>query len=113
MRLQAIEDERARKEQERLRKRAEKLKSPERTEALLDEAEAIFAPSITMVEPEKPEGVSARTIWKAKVVDLEKVPRIWMMVNQKALDSYAQGTKGAAKVDGVEFYSEKILSVRS
>ena len=43
-RLQAIEDEKARKERERLLKKAESLKSPERQEAILEEAANITAP---------------------------------------------------------------------
>ena len=112
-RLQAIEDERVRKERERLEKHADKLKTPERAEALRMEAEAIVAPTVQVAEPEKTEGVSSRKIWRAKVTDLNSVPREWMVVNEKALEAFAKSTKGVVPVAGVEFYPESILSVKS
>jgi len=111
-RLQAIEDEKARKEQERLLRQAEKVKSPERQEALLEQAQMV-APSVVQVEEqEKTEGLSTRKIWKARVVDVEKVPREWMIVNDKALDSFAKSTKGSVKIPGVEFYQESSLAIK-
>jgi len=111
-RLQAIEDERARKEQERLMKQADKLKSPERSEALMEMAASIVAPVVQVEEKEKTKGESTRKIWKARVIDPEKVPDIFKIIDYKSLDYYAKATKGAVPVEGVEFYEESLLAVK-
>jgi hypothetical protein len=111
-RLQADADERARKERERLQKRAEKLKTPEKKEALLEESAEIVAPVVQVAEPEKVEGVSKKTTWKARVIDVDKVPRQFMEVNMTALNALARSTKGTMKIEGVEFYEESTLAIR-
>jgi len=102
--LQAEADEAARKERERLEREAAKLKTPELREQRLEQAAAVIAPVVTVasVAPVV-SGQSVRKTWTAKVVDVSLVPREWMVVNEKALDSFAKATKGAVKVPGVEF----------
>ena len=110
-RLQAIEVERTRKEQERLIKRAEKLKSPERAESLMEEAASIVAPVVQVEEQEKNKGESTRKVWKARVIDAKKVPDVFKIVDEKALNKYAIATKGAVPVEGVKFYQESSLAI--
>jgi len=66
-RLQAIEDERVRKEQDRLAKEAARLKTPEKKEERLQQAAAI-APTQIRVEAPK-SGVRITKYWKVEVVD--------------------------------------------
>lgn len=68
-RLQAIADEEARRERERLEKQAAKLKTPEKREAKLEEAAAVIAPVVQIAEPEKQKGESTRQRWKMKLTD--------------------------------------------
>ena len=110
-RLQAIEDERVRKEQERLTKRAEKLKSPERSEALMEEAASLHAPVVQVAEQEKNKGESTSKKWKYRVTDINKVPIEWWILDDKALSAFARLTKGNKKVEGIEFYSEPSLAI--
>lgn len=112
-RLQALEDEKFRKEQERLLKKAENIKSPERKEALLEEASTISAPVVQVETTEKVKGESKQVIWKGRVVDLSKVPDQFKMIDQKAVDGYARATKGQIPVSGLEFYPESIIKLRS
>jgi hypothetical protein len=110
--LQAEADEKARKEKERLEREAAKLKTPELREERLAQAAAVVAPVVTVAPmAEKQKGESTRKIWKARVVDAAKVPRQWLMVNEKALDAYAKATKGVSPVSGVEFYEESQLAI--
>jgi len=112
-RLQAAADEAARRERERLEKQAAKLKTPEKREAVLEQAAMVAAPAIQVAPAvQKTTGVSTRKTWKARVVDVEKVPREFMVVNQQALDAYARATKGAVAVAGVEFVEEETMSIR-
>ena len=102
--LQAEADEAARKERERLLREASKLKTPELREQRMEQAASVIAPvvQVSSVAPVV-SGQSVRKTWTAKVVDVSQVPREWMVVNEKALDSFAKATKGAVKVPGVEF----------
>ena len=112
-RLQAIEDEKARKEKERLLKRAAKLKTEEKKEEALEQAAEVAAPVVQVVAPQKQKGESTSKKWMARVVDKEAVPREWLIINEKALNAFARSTKGSTKVAGVEFYAESVLSVRA
>ena len=109
--LQAAADEAARKERERLEREASKLKTPELREQRMEQAASVIAPVVTVasVAPVV-SGQSIRKTWTAKVVDVSLVPREWMVVNEKALDSFAKATKGAVKVPGVEFVESMSLA---
>lgn len=111
--LQAEADEKARKERERLEKRAAGLKTLEKKEEALRAAEEVVAP-VVHVEPEieKTEGEARQTVWKARIVDVDKIPREYMIPNEKAINAVARSTKGQIAIPGVEIYSENILKVR-
>ncbi len=120
-RRQAVADEKARRERERLQKEAAKLKTPELREERLAQAAEVEAPVITVEAPEQVEGVSTRTIWKARVVDMaalieaakpNTVAASFLAVNQQVLDAFSRSTKGAVPVPGVEFYAERGVAVR-
>jgi hypothetical protein len=120
-RLQAIADETARKERERLEKEAAKLKTPELREARLEQAALIVAPVVTISEPEKPKGESAPKRWKARLLD--KMALIQAAANgseiaigcltfdQPAANTFAKSSR-IITVPGIEWYSESSLSMR-
>jgi len=120
--LQAISDEKARKEKERLEKEAGKLKTPELKQARLEEAAEVVAPVITVASPViDVNGASSRRIWKGDVTDIAaliaaavpgSVAASFLQVNQKAVDSFSRSTKGTVAVAGVRFYEEEGLSIR-
>ena len=112
-RLQAIADETARKERERLLKRAAALKTPEKKEEAQEQAAEVAAPLVQVAAPEKQKGESTSKKWKARITDEQAVPREWLIINEKALNAFARSTKGKVPVAGVEFYSESVLSVRA
>ena len=109
-----VEEDRKRKE---LAARAEKwaAKGNEaKAEELQEQAEEVHVetPVIAPIA-EKPKGVSYRDKWSVdKIVDAEKVPREYLEINISALNTIAQATKGLAKIAGVTFKCEKILSSR-
>ena len=111
-RLQAEADERARKEREALEKKAAQMKTPEKREEYLERASEVAAPKIAIPEPVRPENTSTQRPWKARVVNAEILPRLFLVPDQKALDDFAKATKGAEKVAGVEFYQEARLVIR-
>lgn len=110
-RLQAVEDALARKEQERLIKQAEKIKTPERSEALMEEAASIVAPVIQVAEKEKVKGESTSKTWKYRVTNIDEVPKEWWILNDKGLAAFAKSTKGTKDVKGIEFYPVSSLAI--
>lgn len=113
-RLQAVAEENARRERERLLKEAEKLKTPELKEQRLEAAAAVAAPVVEVAPViERQKGEATRKIWKARVVDESLIPREWLVVDTKSLDAFARATKGIKSVSGVEFYEESSLSIRT
>lgn len=64
------------------------------------------------------DGVSVKRVWKARVTDAAKVPAYFggmeiRTVNQSAIDAIAKSTRGSAKIPGVEFYEDAIISARA
>ena len=110
-RLQALADEQARKERERLAREAAKLKTPELRAQRMEQAAAVVAPVVQVSMPEKQKGESTRMIWSAQVTDESVVPREYLIVNQKALDIIARSTKGAIKIPGVKMVETPSLAI--
>jgi hypothetical protein len=109
----AAEQERKRKEAEEMARLAMAAESSGDTETA---AEAIAVAAMTeasvTVAP-KAAGVSMRKVWRAKVIDIDKVPREYMTVDQASLDAVAKATKGKIKIPGVEFVEEISATVRA
>jgi len=61
-------------------------------------------------KPEKVAGTGTRKVWKARVLDASKVPDMFKIVDQQAIDAFARSTKGNRVVEGLEFYQEVQLS---
>lgn len=77
-------------------------------------AEEIAAP-VVVLAPTTPKlaGVSRREHWKHRIVDAAKIPRPFLMPDDKAIAAFARSMKSKAVMDGVEFYSDHDISVRS
>jgi len=120
-RLQAIADEAARKERERLEKEAAKLKTPELREARLEQAASIVAPVVTVAAQEKPKGESTRKLWRARLTDKaaliqaaahgNEIAATCLTFDQKAANTMATGTKGAVPCPGIKWYDVDSLAM--
>lgn len=102
-------------EQERLlaeAAHAEQRKEPELAAAIVEEA--ISAPAPVVVLPSfVPKDLPKRTLYKWRVVKAEFIPRDFLALDEKKLTAYAAAMKGAARVPGIEFYTEEIDVVRA
>lgn len=111
----AAEAEEARKRkalEERAIKAAEKG-NEEKAEELRQQSAEVFIPAPTVSSTfQKVSGQAIKQNWKARVIDINKVPREYMIVNESMLDKMAKATKGSIAIPGVEFYFENILSSR-
>lgn len=110
--LQAEEDAKAERERKRLEKKAAKVKTPEYVEALLDEADSIVAVEIPLEGKNKTKGESTSKVWKYRVINKEKVPKEWWILNDKGLTAFAKSTKGNVAVPGIQFYSVSSLAIK-
>jgi hypothetical protein len=120
-RLQALADEQARKDRERLEKEAAKLKTPELREERLAQAAAVAAPVI-QVDAAKVEGAVQVKRWKAEVINMDalivaavpgSVAASMLGFNQTVADTFARSTNGKVVVAGVRFFEDVGISTRS
>lgn len=81
---------------------------------LAEEAVALAAEEAACVSyTPKTAGVTTRFEWRARVTDVEKVPRHFLVVDERALNAYAKATKGRCPVPGVEFYEAPVVGARA
>ena len=116
-RLQRLADAEAAKQKKILDEkiaRAEAAGKAERAELLAQEKENIAPIIAPVVAPqiETPKGVSYRDNWTAEVIDINLIPREYLVVNMQALNAVAKSTKGTLTIPGVKFISTKILASR-
>ena len=108
-RLQAIQQ----KEADRLAKlatAAEKRGDENKAEEF--KGRAAVVQSITPIVESKVEqikGMAKTLIWKFRIIDVNKIPREYMIPNEISLGQVARATKGAVKIEGIEFYSEEVI----
>jgi hypothetical protein len=107
------EEKKRQAELARLAKEAEKKGLAETAQSIRIAAERpLIVPEAKATFKEQ-EGVSMRANWKYRVVDLKKLPREWMMPDDKKLAAFARGTQGGNPIPGVQFYNDPILSVKA
>ena len=116
-----------RAEEERLRTIEMKLAEDARlaeaarleAEGRKEQADAVIAapivpkPVVLRDTVPKSEGVSVRTNWHFRIVNVALIPPEWMIPDQGALGAYARSRRESAvgSVPGVEFYSEQSEAV--
>lgn len=112
-RIQAEADEKARREREALERKAAAAKKPETQQRYAEAAAQVTAPVVQVASAApKLNGVAVVKTWRAQVVDPLKVPREFLLVDEKKLDQYARTMKENAKVDGVRFYQDATMSAK-
>jgi hypothetical protein len=111
--LQAIADEHARKERDRLLKQAERLKTEEKKEERLAMAEAVVAPVIEIPKAAAVSGVSTRKTWDVEIVNVNDIPREYMVADIKAITAFVRATKGKNRVAGCRIIEREIMAVRA
>jgi len=112
------EEEKKRKALEERAKKAEEQGNSAKAEMLRDKADDVYVPTVvTAPTVEKVQGISTKKVWKAKIVDANKIPQNVYINDEKVtaaiqaiLNKLATATKGAMPIDGVDFYQEESLS---
>ena len=121
-RLQRIADEQARKEADRLRKEAERLKTPELKAERLEMAEAVIPVAVQVAAPQKVQGESTSTVWRAELASMEELVKAaasgnklalsFLEFNQTVANKCATANRDAVPVPGVRFVTKSIMSFR-
>lgn len=113
------ERERQRAEEERRRIDAAKaLELAREAEAAGDADMAVEAVAMAAMEAAqvtvapKTAGVSTRYEWRARVTNPDKVPRGFMIPDEKAIAAYVRATGGRSPIDGVEIFEAPVISAR-
>lgn len=86
-------------------KRAKKIEkqSPELAQDIREQAATNAVPQSA--------GVSNLTVWRARVVDFNAIPREFLCLDETKLNTYVRALKADAKIPGVEVYAETVLRV--
>lgn len=94
--------------------RAEAAGKIEKVEDLILQKENIIPIAAPVVAPkiEKPSSVSYKITYAAEVVDINLVPREYLVANIQALTKIGQATKGTISIPGVKFTEVKTLASR-
>lgn len=74
----------------------------------LDSLARAMAPAQPKTEAPKAAGLTFREEYYFRIVDADKIPREYLLIDDKGLASRAKASRGKAIVPGVEFYSKKI-----
>jgi hypothetical protein len=118
-RLLALEQERIRKEAEAKAEveRQAKLKEAEaamdngadlsQIEEMMAEAETVI-PIVPIIQTAQsiPVGLNIKQNWTWECIDINLVPREYLMLDEKKLNAQAKATKDTVKVPGIRFYDE-------
>lgn len=119
--IQRKEAERLEREARAAEEKANKLKTEkakaaaeERAKELREKAETVtsIAPAVES-KVEEVNGISTKKIWKFRIVDVNKIPRKYMVPDEKLIGKMGRVTNGKEQIDGVEFYSEDVISART
>lgn len=104
---QAESDKKQRELQEKAEAQAKKelaKGNSEKAQAIMENIPQFASP---VPEPTKIEGMSKLIeTYKAEIVDINKIPRNYLLPDMSALNKVGQATKGMAKIPGVKFVKE-------
>ncbi len=118
--IQRKEAEKLQRQAEKEAAKAESLKTEKGKADALAKAEELKAKAevVTSITPtveskvEDVEGVSTRKVWKFKIINADKIPREYLMPDEKYIGQIVRASKGKKQIDGIKIYSEDVISSR-
>jgi hypothetical protein len=95
-------------EEEAKRNGATKEEAAQEAEAVM--AEPVYVPPVVLPKatPKLQGGPVYKTAWKFRIVDANKIPRQYMVPDEKAIGAIVRSTQGRIEIPGVEAYSERV-----
>lgn len=114
-----------RQEEDRLRAEARKREEDERIKSAIaleqrgDKELANFVletpvaiTPVVLPKVEQPKGISYRDIWRYRIVNESIVPREYLCLDEQKIGGVVRSLKDAARIPGIEVYSEKVVAGR-
>jgi hypothetical protein len=74
-------------------------------------SEPVVAPVIVAPPVERPAGLSTMEVWKFKLLDINAVPRQYLMLDESKVLKIVKAMKGQTQIPGIQAYPE--MTVRS
>ena len=81
-------------------------------EAQAKQEEALVVAAAPVAAPVKTEGVSYRDDWDFEIVDVAKIPREYLIPDEKKIRAYVKAMKESSGIDGVRVFSKKVVASR-
>jgi len=105
-------EEKARQEREKKFEEARELEKEGRKEEAeqIREDETALAPSLPEVA--KAEGTHLRKHWTWEVVDIDKVPKEYFVIDALKINSIVRGMKGKTSIPGIRAFQESTIATR-
>lgn len=73
----------------------------------------VFQPRPPVAAPPRVEGVSFRDEWDFRITDEAKIPREYLVVDQKKIRGVVKAMRQATRIPGVEAFPRRVSSVRT
>jgi hypothetical protein len=112
--LLAEEEKRAEagRERDRVRREAEEKAEALRAKGHHEEADEVEddAPAVYVKPKPQMTGLHSRENWLFRVIDLGKIPRKWLMLDEVAIRREVREKKGKTKIPGIEAYKDMIIA---
>jgi hypothetical protein len=64
------------------------------------------------IEPLKVKGISSSDVYKWEIIDEDKIPKQYLMVNEKLINQIIKQTNGSFSIPGIEITKEKSVRVK-
>ena len=102
----------SREEQKRLDEEQIRIEAEAMSKAKEENTSEVVVPIVNNIKSQRGEASTStiKKVWKWKITDETKVPREYLVVNDKALNEAMKN--GERRIDGVEFYQEEQMSIR-
>jgi len=72
----------------------------------------VETPEIKIEDETKVSGISYRENWKFTIEDVSKIPREYMIPDEKKIGAIARAMKGNIEIPGIKIFSEKVPVIR-
>jgi vacuolar-type H+-ATPase subunit I/STV1 len=104
------EEQRKREEEERLALAVELEQSGEKeqAEAVLETPVPVVPVILQKATPKLEGGPVYRTVWKFRIVDLNLIPRQYLIPDEVKIGGVVRALKGDCNIPGVEVYQERV-----
>ncbi len=92
---------------------AAKERATAKAEELKAQADATAeAQMVVESKVEEVSGISTRKVWKFEVVDINELPREYMVADEAYIGKIVRASQGKKEIPGVKIYSENIIASR-